>query len=139
MIEGRCLCGQVRVRTTHLSDEISACFCTFCTRWGGGVQMGLEAPAATTQVSGPVKVYRATPFSERAWCDSCGSALWLRDDGGEYEFVPGLFDNAGGARLTRIVYADRAPDGWDFAGAPHRVSAAEYEKTHPFVAEGDMP
>ena len=53
--------------------------------------------------------------------------------------MPGLFANAGGARLTRIVYADRAPDGWDFAGEPQRVSRAEYEKSNPFVREGEMP
>lgn len=139
MIEGRCLCGAVRVRATTLSDEISACFCSFCVRWSGSAQMGVDAPADTTEVTGPVKVYRATSFSERAWCDTCGSALWLRDDGGDYEFVPGLFDNAGGARLTRIVYADRAPDGWNFAGDPQRVTAEEYEKTHPFVPEGETP
>lgn len=101
--------------------------------------MGIDAPADTVTVSGPVKTYRSSPFAERAWCDRCGSALWLRDDGKEYELVPGLFENAGGARLTRIVYADRKPDGWDFAGTLHRVSREDYEKSNPFVREGEMP
>lgn len=135
---GRCLCGAVTV-SARLADEISACFCELCTRWSGSAMMCIDAPADSVTVRGPVKTYRSSSFSERAWCDRCGSALWLRDDGKDYEFVPGLFANAGGARLTRIVYADRAPDGWDFAGAPQRVSRAEYEKSNPFVREGEMP
>ncbi|WP_238372265.1 GFA family protein [Heliomarina baculiformis] len=135
---GRCLCGAVTV-SGRLGHEMSACFCTMCTRWSGTVQMGIDAPADTVTVSGPVKTYRSSPFSERAWCDTCGSALWLRDDGGDYEFVPGLFENAGGGRLTRIVYADRKPDGWDIADGPTRVTAAEYEEKHPFIPEGEMP
>lgn len=136
---GRCLCGAVRLETEALGAEISACFCGMCTRWSGSAQMGIEVPTDRMTVTGPVKTYRGSPFAERAWCDTCGSALWLRDDDGPYEVVPGLFENAGGARLVRIVYADRAPDGWDFAGTPERVSAADYETTHPFVPEGDTP
>lgn len=134
--EGRCLCGAVTV-SAELSDEISACFCTMCARWSGSAMMGIEAPADTVTVRGPVKTYRSSSFAERAWCGTCGSALWLRDDGKAYELVPGLFENAGGARLTRIVYADCAPDGWDFAGTPRRVSRASYEKSNPFVPEGE--
>ena len=138
MIEGRCLCGAVRVRTDLLAQDMSACFCANCQRWGGGFQMGVES-MGHTEVTGPVKTYRAAPFAERAWCDTCGSSLWLRDDDGPYEFCPGLFDNAGGAELTHMVYADKRPVGFDFSGVPDRVSAAEYERDNPFVPEGDMP
>ncbi len=139
MTEGRCLCGAVQVRAESLASEISACFCEMCLRWNGGPQMGIAAPAESVTVTGPVRRFRASPFAERAWCENCGSALWLRDDGGDYEFVPGIFPGLAGAKLARIVYADRAPEGVDFAGNPQRVSAAEYEKTYPFVPEGDLP
>lgn len=132
---GRCLCGAVTV-SARLADEIGACFCQMCVRWSGSAMMGIRAPAGSVTVNGPVKTYRSSPFAERAWCDRCGSALWFRDDGKDYELMPGLFENAGGARLTRIVYADRAPEGWDFAGTPRRVSRAEYEAKNPHV-EGD--
>ncbi len=138
MTEGRCLCGAVRVRTDALSGEISACFCDMCVRWSGSAQMGIASPPEATSVIGPVKTYRSSSFAERAWCDTCGSALWIRDDGGDYELMPGLFENAGHAKLTRVVYADRAPDGWAFAGQPERLTAEEYEKIYPFVPEGDM-
>ena len=133
---GQCLCGAVRIRAT-LAPEISACHCEMCTRWSGSVQMGIEAHEDSVSVSGPVKTFQSTPFSERAWCDACGSALWLRNTSGEdtelYEFVPGLFENAGGARLTRIVYADCAPDGFALAGDVERVSKADYEREYAHV------
>ncbi|MCB1362976.1 MAG: GFA family protein [Rhodobacteraceae bacterium] len=145
-VTGRCLCGAVRIVVDAPMAEISACHCDMCRRWSGSVQMGMEVPEASVSVSGPVKTYRSSHFAERAWCDTCGSALWLRDvegrNAGVFELVPGLFDNAGGARLTREVYADRCPDGYALAGDHERISRAEYEAVNAHVAadprEGDM-
>ena len=53
-----------------LSDEISACFCDMCRRAGGGLQMGIEAPAETVTITGPLKTHRSSKLAERAWCDS---------------------------------------------------------------------
>lgn len=134
--EGACLCGAVRIRVGRLGDTMSACHCGMCRRWSGSIQMGIDAREVT--VEGPVKTWMSSTFAERAWCNVCGSALWLRDvDPGDlYELVPGLFDNAAGARLVREVYADRAPDGYALAGDIQRVSAADYEASHPHVPEG---
>lgn len=135
-IEGHCLCGAVRIRVEHLAGTISACHCGMCRRWSGGVQMGIDGRGVT--VTGPVKTYASSSFAERAWCDACGSALWLRDvPDGVHELVPGLFDNAGGARLVREVYADCKPDGYALAGDHERVGAAAYEAGHRHVAEGE--
>ncbi|MGR3761168.1 GFA family protein [Roseobacteraceae bacterium NS-SX3] len=136
---GHCLCGAVTVRVTGLSKEISACHCELCTRWSGGVQMGIEAPAGQLTVDGPVKSHRSSRLAERAWCDVCGSSVWFRyvegRDAGYVELCPGLFDNAAGARLTRVVYADRAPDGFSLAGDFERVSQAQYEAGNPHLNE----
>ena len=136
---GHCLCGAVAV-TAELPEEMSACHCEMCTRWSGGIQMFIDAPEATVTLSGPIKTYLSSTFAERAWCDVCGSAVYLRnvegDDVGLFEFSPGLFDNAAGARLTRVVYADRAPGGAKLGGDDvARVSKADYEATFAFVPE----
>ena len=141
MTEGRCLCGAVRVTVGSLSGTISACHCDMCRRWSGGVMMGVDAEAAGLTVTGPVKVFASSPFAERAWCDTCGSALWFRDtdpDKGVYELMPGLFDDAGGATLTREVYADRCPSGYAFAGDLTRVTEADYEARELHV-KGNEP
>lgn len=137
--DGHCLCGSVTVRVSGALGDISACHCEMCTRWSGSVQMGIEVPQERVTIAGPVKTHRSSPIGERAWCDTCGSAIWFRypegPDAGYSELAPGLFDNAGGARLVRIVYADRHPDGYALAGDVERVSKAAYEARHPFVKD----
>lgn len=142
MTEGRCLCGAIRVTAEGLSDEISACFCDLCRRAGGGLQMGIEAPAEGVTVTGPLKVHRSSKLAERAWCDTCGSPVWFRyvegPDTGYLELSPGLFDHDGGAKLKRIVYADRAT-GVHLKGAEIVKTAAQYEQENPFLDEGETP
>lgn len=142
-LSGRCLCGAVRVVVTGPLGELSACHCDMCRRWSGSIQMGIEVAESGVDVSGPVKTYQSSSFAERAWCDTCGSALWFRDTVGEakqfFELAPGLFDNAGGARLVREVYADRCPRGYALAGDHTRVSKEDYERMHEFVPEGETP
>ena len=137
---GHCLCGAVTVRVESLSDEISACFCDLCTRWGGGLQMGIEAPANRVTIEGPLKTHRSSALAERGWCDTCGSSVlfcYVADrDTGYLELSPGLFENAGGARLTRVVYADRHPDGYWLEGAEvAQVSQKDYEAGNPHLNE----
>jgi hypothetical protein len=133
---GACLCGAVRIELTAAPAGASACHCTMCRRWSGAAMWVIEAPADAVRVSGEVARYRASSFAERAWCRACGSHLWMRDDGGDYELMPGLFDDAAGLPLTHEIYADRAFACARLAGAHPRISRAEYERNNLFV-EGD--
>lgn len=135
--KGHCLCGAVTVQVTDLPDELSACHCELCTRWGGGVQMGIEVPLAALTVAGPVKRHRSSELADRAWCDTCGSSLFLAGHGEDVVWLsPGLFDNAGGAELVSVVYADRHPDGFWLEGARvERVSQQDYEADNPHLNE----
>ncbi len=139
-IEGRCLCGAVTVAVTGPLGEASACHCSACTRWTGSVLIGLNIPRKRVTYSGPIKSYASSSFSERAWCDTCGTAVWFADTKGDgadsLELSPGLFDGFGGAKLTRVVYADCAPEGVALAGDLQRVSKADYEATHLHVEDG---
>lgn len=140
-VEGRCLCGECRIVVAGSLGDISACFCANCVRWSGSVQMGIEVDRDRVTVTGPVKTHQSSSLAERAWCDTCGSALWFKytseRDAGYLELAPGLFENAGGSRLTRVVYADRAPDGYNLSGDPERVSQADYEAQNPYL-EGTL-
>ncbi|UWQ22042.1 GFA family protein [Jannaschia sp. W003] len=134
---GRCLCGAVRLEVRAALGGISACHCRNCARWGGGLQMGIEVPEAAVLAEGPIRTHD-TAIAERAWCDSCGSSLWLRSTEGPgvgtVELVPGLFEALGGARLERVVYADRAA-GVALAGDVPRIGAAEYERSNPHLED----
>ncbi|MBM9593793.1 GFA family protein [Rhodobacteraceae bacterium MCCB 386] len=115
-----------------------ACHCSMCRRWSGAAMWGFATPADAVSVSGGIARYRSSAFAERAWCPECGTHLWIRDDGADYELTPGLFDDAADMPLDREVYADRAFACVRLAGDHPKVSRADYERDNPFV-EGDAP
>lgn len=127
---GHCLCGAVTITVRGLFSDLSACHCSMCRRWTGTAMWGMDADPETVSVKGPVARYASSHFSERAWCERCGSHLWMRDTGGVYELMPGLFEEARGMPLEREVYADRAFACVRLAGDHPRVSRADYEATH---------
>jgi hypothetical protein len=135
-LEGRCLCGAVEVRVSAHAGEVSACHCSYCRRWTGSAMWCLAAGDGAVEAGGPVRTWRSTPFSVRAWCGTCGTHLWIRDDDGDYDLVPGLFEGAAGLPMVREVYADRALASVRLAGDHPRVSAAEYQAAHRFVEGG---
>lgn len=136
MIEGRCLCGAVRIAVARSDGEVSVCHCAMCRRWGGGIMAGFNAPPEVVTVTGEVGRYASSDFSERAFCPRCGSNLWMRDHGRDYELSPGLFDAAADFPLVREVYADRAHRFAAFSGDHPRITRADYERNHPHL-EGD--
>lgn len=138
-LQGQCLCGTVRIAVAFHEGEVSACHCRMCQRWSGGVFFSLVAPADAVSVEGPVARYASSSFTDRVFCPTCGSHLWLRqtgDEAAEYELMPGLFDAAMGLPLDHESYSDRAPTWARFAGGHRRITAADYEAANPFV-EGD--
>ncbi len=98
---------------------------------------GFNAPPDAVTVEGPVRSRASSSFAERAWCGDCGTHLWFRERGADYELSPGLFDDARSFPLVREVYADRAFAGCRLAGKHERITRADYEADHPNVDEGD--
>lgn len=133
-IEGRCLCGAVTLYLGRHAEAVSVCHCSMCRRWTGFAMAVVAAGAEEMRVEGPVARYRSSEFAERAWCERCGTHLWVRDDGGDYDVMPGLFEAAQDFPLVREVYADRAMASARLAGEHPRVTAADYEASHRFVA-----
>ncbi|MDO5371557.1 GFA family protein [Paracoccus sp. (in: a-proteobacteria)] len=133
MIKGRCLCGAVRITVARSNGEVSVCHCAMCRRWSGGIMAGFVAPAEAVAVTGEVGRFASSDFSERAFCPRCGSGLWMRDTGGDYELSPGLFDGAADFPLVREVYADRAHRFAALKGDHPRITRADYEQNHPHV------
>lgn len=136
-LSGSCLCGAVAITVRHMPDDISACHCSICRRWTGSAFWGFSAPEEVVTVTGRVAEWRSSPFAKRAFCPECGTHLWLRDDGADYDLVPGLFDGARDVPLSHEVYADRALACVTLAGDHPRISKADYERDHPFVEGAD--
>lgn len=140
-LAGRCLCGAVHLAVDgDYVAAVGACHCSYCQHWTGALYASFEVSADAVTITGPVTRYPATPFSERAFCATCGSHLWLRDTNAPdtaYEFLPGLFPAAAAFPLISEIYCDRAPAYAALSGDHPRRTRAEYESKNLFV-EGDL-
>jgi len=138
MIEGHCLCGAVRLRVDDADHRVGACHCRMCQRWSGGLFLCFDAK--TVEVEGAVARYQSSPFAERAFCPVCGSHLWMRDltEGGGYDLMPGLFDEAIQWPMRSEIYTDRALASVKLAGDHRRATRVEYEAKNDHI-EGDAP
>ncbi len=128
-LKGQCLCGAVTVTATPAKPEISACHCGMCRRWSSGMMIAFQA-APGVEADGPVRSYVSSDWAERAFCDTCGSALWYRVTApgphqGQTHVAAGLFDDATGAPLTAEIFIDRKPAGYALAGDHPRMTEAE--------------
>jgi hypothetical protein len=137
VLKGHCLCGAVTITVSAHEHSASACHCSMCRRWTGSALWLFYAHPQDVTVSGPVKTFRATSFAERAFCEVCGTHLWMRDDdGADYELVPGVFDTARDMALSREIYADKAYACVTLKGDHARVTKADYEARKPHVEGG---
>ena len=131
---GRCLCGAVRVSVANPAQDLSVCHCSMCRRWSGS-SPSLMVPEAALAVQGAehVKAYTSSDWAERTFCDRCGSALWYRmtAEGAprDYYMAAGLLDDLSGMSVGHEIYVDCRPEGFPAAGAPQRLTEAEFLAT----------
>ena len=103
-LTGGCLCGGVRYEVTETPLFASYCHCTRCQRrtGTGAAPSARIVPGSLRIVSGAelVKVFAPPDGFGKAFCSTCGSALWSVDpDSGEAAGVRlGGFDSDPGVR-----------------------------------------
>lgn len=142
MSEGRCLCGAVRLVAHGMDREIGACHCKRCQRWSGSALMAVSVPEGGLEVEGrdAVATYVAPGRAERAFCRTCGSALWFRyldRPHAPYDICVGILDDPSGLPLTHEIYFDEKPDGYAFAGEHRRETGAEREARRAREAQAE--
>lgn len=140
-LEGRCLCGAVTLTIDggHVA-AVGVCHCVMCRRWSGALHASFEATASAVTVVGPVVRYPSTEFSERAFCGTCGSHLWMRNNepDADFELMPGPFAAANEFPLVSEIYVDRRPAFLPLTGDHRTATRAVYEQNNPNI-EGDDP
>ncbi|MHC9235815.1 GFA family protein [Pseudooceanicola sp. 502str34] len=139
-ITGHCLCGAVTLTLTTYRAEVGVCHCAMCRRWSGSAYAFFTAPDDAIRVAGEVRTHRSSSFSQRSFCPTCGSSLWLKDDGAEEtEFCAGLFEAARDFPLISEAYVDQRLTALTLEGDHRRVTAETYEETFPFVPTAELP
>ncbi len=136
-LEGTCLCGAVTLRVDGgYVAAVGACHCGLCQKAFGTLFAAFEVDAEALEVTGAVQAYASTPFSERVFCPTCGSNLWLRDTddaAAPYEVMPGLFPAAAAFPLISEIYVDRRPAYLPLGGDHAMKTRADYEAVNRHV------
>ncbi|WP_116091533.1 GFA family protein [Sphingomonas crusticola] len=82
MIEGGCLCGQVRYRVADKAVAQTLCHCISCRRATGGVSVAwaVFAEEDFALLQGEVREYSSSPGIFWGSCATCGSLVTYRRD-----------------------------------------------------------
>ncbi len=125
--EGHCLCGAVTITAEHSGNDVGACHCHMCRRWGGGPYLELNCGSEVV-IDGNehVTVFDSSAWAERGFCGKCGSHLFYRlKDADEYMVPVGLFENDAGLVLDHQVFVDEKPTYYSFANSTLEMTGAE--------------
>lgn len=78
MVEGGCLCGNVRYRMPYpFVGKIAHCHCTMCRRSSGAVVLTWATVRKDDLVftRGACRTYASSEHAERGFCADCGSQI----------------------------------------------------------------
>jgi hypothetical protein len=117
-LKGSCLCGQVRFEVTEQPVSASYCHCTRCQKRTGTASSAQAriVPGSLTVTAGEdlVRAYEPEDGFPKAFCSSCGSALWSLDP--KTNEISGVrmaaFDDDPGVRPAYRQYVAYAAD-WE--------------------------
>lgn len=125
-MEGRCLCGEVRITLSNPSPHLEICQCDMCRRWGGAFYAAQTAESFTISGEDFITIYRSSDWAERAFCTKCGSNLWYRFlPTGNRSFLAGLFDDARNSTIEKEIFSDEAATWTKLSGDHPRQTGAE--------------
>ena len=125
-INGKCLCGAVKVSAIMSDPILRACHCGMCRAHTSSMFMSVATEPGSVVVTGPAKSYRSSDWAERGFCADCGSTLWyctIHDK--DRNLAAGLFANAADAVLSVEYFSDQNPDGYTLAGAHKRLDSEQ--------------
>ncbi len=116
-IHGTCLCGAVSVTAKAKSNNIDACHCDMCRKWGGGPFFAVECEDDVSfEGDEHIAAYGSSEWAERGFCSKCGTHLFYRlRNGGHYALPVGLLDDGKNWRLTEQIFIEQKPLFYSFA------------------------
>jgi hypothetical protein len=77
MVEGGCLCGAIRYRSTSAPERVVHCHCSMCRRMSGAAFLTVVGFAKDDFCwsKGEPRFYRSSDQAQRGFCPDCGSTL----------------------------------------------------------------
>lgn len=125
--KGSCLCGAIRFIAKNMSNEVGACHCSSCRKWGGGPLMAVDCGTNVVfEDEQKVAVYNSSDWAERGFCSQCGSHLFYRlKESGQYMMPVGLFGEVAGLDFDHQVFIDEKPSFYCFANQTKDMTGPE--------------
>lgn len=114
VLEGGCLCGQVRYRAQGPVEGVAHCHCGMCRRASGAAALTwFWLPHARFKLTqGTLRIYRSSPRGKRSFCGRCGTPLTFQslENPAEIDITLGSLDHPERLRAQRHVWtASRLP------------------------------
>ena len=81
-LDGGCLCGAVRYRSSAAPMRGVICHCAMCRRHSGAPALAFVhfALASFAWTQGTPTWYRSSQYAERGFCARCGSTIAMREE-----------------------------------------------------------
>jgi hypothetical protein len=122
MMNGSCLCGDVRFSADGPPKWTSYCHCASCRRHTGApvsAYAGFDAAKVHFTAKAPTW-FESSPGARRAFCVRCGSTLAYEGDRwpGEIHFHIGVFDDPASLAPAGHAFADERLPWLRLADAP---------------------
>ncbi|GEM_PF-4418387 len=77
--KGNCLCGAIRITAININNNVGACYCGMCRKWGGGPLMAVNCGTNVSfEGEDNISVFNSSDWAERGFCKKCGSHLFYR-------------------------------------------------------------
>jgi len=124
---GRCLCGSVKLTVKPKNNNVDACHCGMCRRWGGGPLMVVSCGTEVVfEGEENITIYNSSDWAERGFCKKCGSHLFYRlKEINDHQIPAGLFDSQESFNFNLQVFIDRKPSYYSFANKTIEMTEAE--------------
>jgi hypothetical protein len=126
---GACNCGAVRIRAHGKLREVVACHCSQCRKQTGlyYAATNIARDRLTIEGEGNMTWYQSSEKASRAFCRTCGSALfWSFEGEAEISVMAGLFDQPSDLAIAWHIFCADKGDFYDITdGLP------QYEKGSP--------
>ena len=124
-MQAQCLCGAVKLDVQH-NNHVHACHCGKCRSRSGGSSFAVTANAPP-QIEGEehIRRYRSSEWAERAFCQNCGSDLFVQV-GNDYYVNAGLFADSRDLVLGAQIFIDCKAPYYDLANDTPKLTEKEF-------------
>ncbi len=114
---GACLCGAVHVTANPKSNNVGACHCSMCRKWGGSPLLAVECGSEVHfEGEDHISTFDSSDWAERGFCKKCGTHLFYRlKNEGHYAIPVGLFHESSDWKLAEQIFIDQKPSFYSFA------------------------